>query len=129
MWSSGYGSCLPYSWVLVRSAPVGVLSKICKSPSVVEILFSALHCGEREFLRATALLKGYDGLGSKFLNGGQNFSINAEKITDHYCYRRLRQLICEIKCKTPRQSRLHRTDLQLRSSYAVTLIRAKYASP
>ncbi len=41
--------------MLVRSAPVGVLSKICKSPSVVEILFSALHCGEREFLRATAL--------------------------------------------------------------------------
>jgi hypothetical protein len=55
MWSSGYGSCLPYSWVLVRSAPAGVLSKICKSPSVVEVLFSALHCGEVESLGATAL--------------------------------------------------------------------------
>ena len=42
-------------WVLVRSAPVGVLSKICKPPSVVEILFSQLYRGERESLRGTCL--------------------------------------------------------------------------
>ncbi len=67
------------------------------------------------------LLKGYEGLGSKFLNGGQNFTINAEKIADHFCHKRFRELISEKKCKPLRQSRLHRTDLQLRSSYAVTL--------
>ncbi len=39
----------------VRSAPVGVLSKLCKSPLVVEILFSLLSFEERESLRATPL--------------------------------------------------------------------------
>ncbi len=59
MWSSGYGSCLPYRWVLVRSAAVRVLSNICKSLSVVEILFYPLSFGEREFLRATALNRNF----------------------------------------------------------------------
>jgi hypothetical protein len=57
----------------------------------------------------TYIIKGiyiYGGLGSKFLNEGQNFTIDAEKITEYYCYWRLRQLIIEEKCKPPRQSRL-----------------------
>jgi hypothetical protein len=41
--------------VLVRSAPIGVFTKICKSSSVVEIFFSPLHYGKRESLRATPL--------------------------------------------------------------------------
>ncbi len=41
--------------MLVRSAPDGVLSKICKSPSAVELFFSPLYYGERESLRATPL--------------------------------------------------------------------------
>jgi len=43
------------SWELVRSTPAGLLSKICKTPSIVEILFYPLHQKEPEFLRATAL--------------------------------------------------------------------------
>ena len=64
-----------------------------------------------------AELKGYGGLGSKFLNGGQTYTINAENVTDHYCHRRLGQFMIEKKCKPLQQS----TKLALRSSYAVTL--------
>ena len=41
------------------------------------------------------VLKGLRGLGSIFLNGGQNFTINAEKITEHFRLKRLRELISE----------------------------------
>ena len=40
-------------------------------------------------------LKGYHGLGVKFLNRGQNFTKNAEKIPEYFCLERLRELISE----------------------------------
>jgi hypothetical protein len=44
-------------------------------------------------------LMGYGGLGVKFYNGDQTFTINREKVTDHFCYERLGKFTIEKKCK------------------------------
>jgi len=64
------------------------------------------HVSSYNFLFLVMYLKGYDGLGSKFLNRGQNSTKNAEKIAEYFCLERLRELISEKKCKPPRQSSL-----------------------
>jgi hypothetical protein len=91
----------------------------CKS---IFILWSLLF----DTLYFYLCLKRLGGLGTKFLNGGQTSTINTEKITDHYCYRWLRQFICE------KNANFFDKIVAIRPTYnlgAVTLIRAKYASP
>ncbi len=79
----------------------------------MRLLFLRPSSGKNFHSYVERVLKGYDGLGSKFLNGGQNFTINAEKIKKYFCHKRLRELTIEKKCKPLRQSNPSTAEFQL----------------